>query len=1159
MINFIMQRDETPLAVSGVDTGRLATVCIPGGTGTNCTFDKIYKEEFLEMKNLKKVLALVLAMSTVFGLSVSAGAAASDLVDYDEIQNKEAVEVMAALNVIGGNDKGEFNPDSYLTRAEMCKMVSYVMNGGKAPVLGSSASLSYTDTAYSWAKDYIEYATSMGIVGGVGGGKFSPDGTLTGTQAAKMMLTAMGYDATVFGFGGTGWDVNVNRYANETGLYNGLSDMQPNLPITRDQAAQLMYNAMQATMVRKTWSQNMETGQITEGYEQWYENHDTADGSGFTIPHTLLADKYDGAIRYAYMTGYAYDTVKQEWEYSFTSNSAFGGNAIPTNKQMSTQMGTTQLTSSVDYTDFYGQRLKVIYNSVDEDVIYGIYASDSSVVVTGASGDASEYNDVANTVTVSGKSYKLNDDADTIDVYYTKQDTTIQSNLKVLVDDKDIDAYEFKMVDNTGDGKIDAVIETPMAVAKINYVGQDQLQFTVYDTNTMSNAAIDLDDLSAYEGYAVNDWVYFTKGDYSKTGLHTIEKAELKTGTVDAIRGDDTVDKYVEYQLGGVWYKAGANVYQLDDAEVGDTVEYVTLGSTVFHMAISDSSFNTRDIALVVSVGVENTQTSNIANQTLKAKLLFGDGSTSTVTLGKYEGTSVNAAKYNAGGDIKTLVDSSVGKLVSFRVNGGKYELTDIDADNKLGLRNYVDSATNVAKNDEGYNNGKIADELLADDALIFVLAANQGTYDSNGNLIDDGYAGGPIAPSIDNEGGLYTGLEFKNQFGSLNMSGTGDPKDATAQYNGKVLTSIQNGFDYVKVAVVHMEKLPDITIGSNYGYLTQAAYRTEENNQWYLNYTLWTPNGEVKGKYQTNDAPSEYPAGTLISYDVKAEGEFKNVSKPEYNLVAITAWDADKGNIKFSDGVSSEIDSKSTQVIYVDSATHKGSTGGAIQIAADTVGNDKVGDQVNVMYIGTSNKVAVLVVDINNKMIDTNTSAVVYFDAALMGTNKTAVLNQLVQNHKNVTITGNVTLTTGSTLTVPAGTTLTFKNDLTLNGATVTGAGSVVVEGTTNMGSTLSIASFITNQAEIDAGKVMTISGGKVSIKQDLTGSGKLVIDGTAAVTVTGKLDVNVTANGSATLVYGTKGDSVVIDGTNAGGVTGVYPYSTAKDTTVRALNVVK
>ena len=284
------------------------------------------------MKNLKKVLALVLALSTVFGLSATAGAAATDFNDYDEIENKEAVEVMNALNVIGGHDTGDFKPDGYLTRAEMCKMVAYVMNGGKEPVLGSTGTYSYTDTSYSWAKDYIEYATSMGIVGGVGGGKFNPDGTLTGVQAAKMMLTAMGYDTNVFGFGGTGWDVNVNRYANETGLYKNLGDLQPNLPITRDDAAQLMYNAIQATMVRKSWDQNLENGTITEGYTPWYDTEFDANGNAYTVAHTLLTEKFDGAIRVGYLTSFDYDANKKTWTYDFdSSNAYFNGATITKN------------------------------------------------------------------------------------------------------------------------------------------------------------------------------------------------------------------------------------------------------------------------------------------------------------------------------------------------------------------------------------------------------------------------------------------------------------------------------------------------------------------------------------------------------------------------------------------------------------------------------------------------------------------------------------------------------------------------------------------------------------------------------------------------------------------------------------------------------------
>ncbi|MFQ9410814.1 MAG: S-layer homology domain-containing protein [Evtepia gabavorous] len=47
---------------------------------------------------------------------------------------------------------------------------------------------------------YIESCVAQGIVSGVGGGRFSPAGNLTGSQLAKMLLVALGYDADIEGY-----------------------------------------------------------------------------------------------------------------------------------------------------------------------------------------------------------------------------------------------------------------------------------------------------------------------------------------------------------------------------------------------------------------------------------------------------------------------------------------------------------------------------------------------------------------------------------------------------------------------------------------------------------------------------------------------------------------------------------------------------------------------------------------------------------------------------------------------------------------------------------------------------------------------------------------------------------------------------------------------
>ncbi|OUO37654.1 S-layer homology domain-containing protein, partial [Flavonifractor sp. An306] len=70
------------------------------------------------MRNLKRTLSLVLAALMLMSMMVvGAGAAVKDFTDSDEIQHKEAVEVMVALNVVSGKDDGSyFAPTDTFTR-----------------------------------------------------------------------------------------------------------------------------------------------------------------------------------------------------------------------------------------------------------------------------------------------------------------------------------------------------------------------------------------------------------------------------------------------------------------------------------------------------------------------------------------------------------------------------------------------------------------------------------------------------------------------------------------------------------------------------------------------------------------------------------------------------------------------------------------------------------------------------------------------------------------------------------------------------------------------------------------------------------------------------------------------------------------------------------
>ncbi len=199
------------------------------------------------MRNLKKVLALVLAL--VMSLSLVTIANAADFTDSNDISYEEAVDVMTAIGVLEGFEDGSFQPSATLTREQAAKIICTMLLGANAEKLAGTTSTFSDVPSTRWSAPYIAYCASLGIVAGNGDGTFNPTGTLTGYAFAKMLLGAVGYDSTIEGFVGAGWNLKVASMASKAGLLNDLKGFVGSDYITRETAAQMALNTLKATLV----------------------------------------------------------------------------------------------------------------------------------------------------------------------------------------------------------------------------------------------------------------------------------------------------------------------------------------------------------------------------------------------------------------------------------------------------------------------------------------------------------------------------------------------------------------------------------------------------------------------------------------------------------------------------------------------------------------------------------------------------------------------------------------------------------------------------------------------------------------------------------------------------------------------------------------------
>lgn len=166
---------------------------------------------------------------------------AADFTDTASIKNTDAVNLLISLGMINGVAQGNgyaYHPGSSITRAQMAKIIAVALAGNEK----LTDTTTYTDCKGHWADTYIAFCAKAGAIDGNGDGTFQPDATVTGVQAAKMLLGTMG----VSGLTGTTWSANTVTAANAKSLFSGISS-NPSTTIDRDDAAQLIANALKAS------------------------------------------------------------------------------------------------------------------------------------------------------------------------------------------------------------------------------------------------------------------------------------------------------------------------------------------------------------------------------------------------------------------------------------------------------------------------------------------------------------------------------------------------------------------------------------------------------------------------------------------------------------------------------------------------------------------------------------------------------------------------------------------------------------------------------------------------------------------------------------------------------------------------------------------------
>ena len=636
-----------------------------------------------------------------------AGAAFTDQADIKV--DADAVDTLVSLGIVEGFEDGSFQPNATVTRAQMAKMI-YVLRTGKSDASAyNDDKTSFTDIGSHWARGYIKYCQSLGIIAGKSNTIFAPNATVTAQEAAKMLLVTLGYNAEKAGLVGANWASKTNALADENGL---LEDVNTSFTSAcpRQYAAQLIYNAIDTPTV--VWRDDA------------YTNTNYKDEDNQTIGEKYMGLESDTGMLVAAgkvgLDGQKYDEDQIALAHVNKNDVGKDDGDIVT---LSDVTG--------DYSALLGQHVKVLHKVTktgvnnSKDKVYGVYATDKNgVLFTGISKDLDTVSGEKK-INVNGKKYDV-DSKLTVYTYslskekFESKDQDISTAAKIATAVKALndDAFKISVISNDDDSKIDTIVKVPVTFSKITATTSTTVTYKVCNNKggtTSVGAKLNFEDDTPemYDGFKKDDYVFV--GTNLHTGNTAFTKAEKISGKVSA-------SKKNEIKVDGSWYKLTHTDKKDKVLDTNKNVELYVCGNYAYY--VDGSVSGNLDTLLLKSV----EDTYSTLNGGVSAKVIFADGTEKIINIEGWKHYDSSWTSYtDEAGTLKTQIGAiPTNALYIYDEDDGNYTLTDISKAGKSGT-DYEDF--DIADSSVNYKDkaNTLAGDSVNDDAVIYLQYKSAG------------------------------------------------------------------------------------------------------------------------------------------------------------------------------------------------------------------------------------------------------------------------------------------------------------------------------------------------------------------------------------------------------------------------------------------------